>query len=86
MTKPLLVLNPSAIGTDLFLTGQLPASVDLVTVTYPDGSVAKVEPIDGFVVYAVPSRFYNGGGLFLALRAFAADGNQIDLRGIRVSG
>jgi hypothetical protein len=50
--------------------------------TLPDGTVAKVATIDGFVLYAVPSRFVRGSGLFRALRAFDAGGKQIDQRGV----
>ena len=80
--KPLLFLAADHVGTDVFVTGQLPPSVDLVTVTLPDGTVAKVAPIEGFVMYAVPSRFVQGRRLFLALSAFDASGKQIDQRGL----
>src|SRR5439155_365559 len=79
--KPLLFLAADHVGTDVFVTGQLPPSVDLVTVTLPDGTVAKVAPIEGLVMYAVPSRFVQGSRLFLALHAFDASGKQIDQRG-----
>jgi hypothetical protein len=83
--KPLLFVGPDHTGTDVFVTGELPPSVDLVAITLPDGIVAKVAPIDGFVMYAVPGRFVQGRRLFLALRAFDANGKQIDQRGVHIS-
>lgn len=80
--KPLLFLTADHVGTDVFVTGQVPPPVDLATITLPDGTVAKVAPISGFVVYAVPGRFVQGSRLFLALRAFDASGNEIDHRGL----
>ena len=77
-----MFLAADHVGTDVFVTGQLPPSVDLVTVTLPDGTVAKVAPIEGLVMYAVPSRFVQGRRLFLALSAFDASGKQIDQRGL----
>jgi hypothetical protein len=53
--------------------------------TYAGGETVNVEPTDGFLLYAVPSRFLQGDRLFVAVRAFNARGKQIDERGIAVT-
>jgi hypothetical protein len=83
--RPLLFANAHSSGGDVFLTGELPPQVASLTLTYAGGETAKVEPIEGFLLYAVPSSFVQGGQFFVAVRAFDAGGKQIDERGIAVT-
>jgi hypothetical protein len=84
--KPLLLISAAASGADVFLNGQLPPTVARVTVTYPGGSSASIAPIDDFLVYPIPKgRLANHNAIVVALRAYDADGNQIDQRGLRVT-
>ena len=82
---PLMFVNGEPSPSDVFLTGELPPDVAWLTVTYVSGEVVKLEPLEGFVLSAIPSRFLRTGEAFVALRAFDASGKQIAQKGLRVA-
>jgi hypothetical protein len=84
--RALSFVTAEATHGDVFLTGQLPATVASLSLRYANGETVRVKPISGFLVYAVPHRFVTGGRLFVAVHAYDARGTQLDERGISVSG
>jgi len=81
----LAFVEGAATHGDVFFTGPLPPATTDVSLSYPDGESAKVEPISSFLVYAVPHRFIGGLPFKVTLRAFDANGRQIDERPIEVT-
>jgi hypothetical protein len=82
---PLAFVEGAATHGDVFFTGPLPPAVTEVSLSYPNGGSAKVEPISSFLVYAVPHRFIGGLPIKVTLRAFDAKGRQLDERTIEVT-
>jgi hypothetical protein len=82
---PLAFVEGAATHGDVFLTGPLPPATAGVSLSYPDGESAKVEPISSFLVYAVPHRFIGVLPFKVTLRAFDTNGRQIDERLIEVT-
>jgi hypothetical protein len=83
--RPLLLVEGVATHGDVFLTGQLPPTVASVSLSFAAGKTLRVEPISGFLVYAVPHRFLHGKRLFVAARAYNTAGRQIGERGIGIT-
>jgi hypothetical protein len=46
--------------------------------------VVKLDPIQGFVLYAIPGRHLRSGRAFVALAAFDAGGKRLARRGLTV--
>ena len=81
----LAFVEGAATHGDVFFTGPLPPATAEVSLSYPDGESAKVEPISSFLVYAVPHRFISELPFKVMLRAFDANGRQVDERTIEVT-
>ena len=82
--QPLPFVEGAATHGDVFFTGPLPPATAKVSLNYPNGESSEVEPISSFLVYAVPHRFVTGLPFKVTLRAFDANGRQIDQRTIEV--
>jgi hypothetical protein len=78
------LISARAIDGDAFLNGQLPPSVDRVTVTYSDHTRSTVNPIDSFLAFPIPASELAHGDLFVALRAYDHAGKQIDQRRLHI--
>ncbi len=72
---PLQFLILQRTHADWFLWGTVPPVVASVTLSFP-GDTVRLDPVDGFVVYAVPHRYRDA----LAVRAYGEDGKQVDQR------
>lgn len=83
--RPLLTVEGASTHGDFFLTGALTPSVASLSLTFAPGETLRVEPISGFLVYAVPHRFVGGDGVFVTLRAYDGRGNLLGTRGLTVS-
>ena len=83
--NPLDVVEGAATHGDVFLTGPLLPVVAAISVDYPNGQTVRVEPISGFLVYAVPHRLIPGLPFTVELRALDAHGRQIDERKLTVT-
>jgi hypothetical protein len=83
--KALAFVEGAATHGDVFVTGPLPPAAVEISLRYPNGEHVSVEPISNFLMYAVPHRFVNGPRFTLALRAFDANGRQIDERELGVT-
>ena len=82
--RALAFVEAAATHGDVFLTGPLPPAAAAISVGYPNGETARVEPIGSFVVYAVPHRLIPGLPFTAELRALDAHGRQIDDRELTV--
>jgi hypothetical protein len=72
------------VDDDTFLAGQVEHDIARLTVTYANDEVATIAPLDGLVLYAVPSHHLSDGREVVALRGYDAHGNQVAQRGIRL--
>ena len=77
-------ISTPRVDDDTFLAGEVENDVVRLTVTYADGEVATITPLNGLVLYGVPSHHLSDGREVVALRGYDTNDNQVAQRGIRL--